>query len=366
MRKVRQTPKVFLSLSLLCCLLGVPISANGKPPDQVRPLPKSQTSRVKQREAEPARKGKKAVPPVQSAQGKLKASPASVAKAGKTNPTSAKSKSQVAKNTKGKTTETACGECVRTTSRTAAKATSPKNAKPTASTLSKATAAKTSQVAAAKPLSSRLVQASYTPAASGETRGKFGKAGPKTLPAADEETKEKIVTVAPPRARVAPPTRAAEPRAAEISRAATTRNNVDDEAGDEQKTTRRSSEIADGDATAEYKIAYPDQIEVVEFGSTSPTVQNLLTLQTTRPLTPFGAVVTRSSSVPNKRSDINIPQQRILEIQYQLANRGFYNTEPNGVYDQATIQAMWEFQKNYGLPATGYPTAHALKRLGLN
>jgi peptidoglycan hydrolase-like protein with peptidoglycan-binding domain len=55
----------------------------------------------------------------------------------------------------------------------------------------------------------------------------------------------------------------------------------------------------------------------------------------------------------------------VLEIQYELSKRGFYAGEPSGVYDETTILAMWEFQKNYGLPATGYPTAHSLKRLGL-
>jgi peptidoglycan hydrolase-like protein with peptidoglycan-binding domain len=46
-------------------------------------------------------------------------------------------------------------------------------------------------------------------------------------------------------------------------------------------------------------------------------------------------------------------------------SRGFFNSETTGVYDQATIDAMRRFQANQKIPITGYPTAHALKRLGL-
>ena len=110
-------------------------------------------------------------------------------------------------------------------------------------------------------------------------------------------------------------------------------------------------------------IATPDRIEVIE--RDSPMVAQLLTLPTTRPSAPYGTVVTRGNAPPAARKDVNISQQRIFEIQYELAKRGFYTAEPNGLYDDATVASMWEFQKNYGLPATGYPTAHALKRLGL-
>jgi hypothetical protein len=36
-----------------------------------------------------------------------------------------------------------------------------------------------------------------------------------------------------------------------------------------------------------------------------------------------------------------------------------------GEYDDATIEAMRRFQTQQKIPVTGYPTAHALKRLGL-
>jgi hypothetical protein len=110
-------------------------------------------------------------------------------------------------------------------------------------------------------------------------------------------------------------------------------------------------------------VARPDRIEVIEPGS--PQLMRLQALANSRPLPSYGAIVTRTGTPPAPRKDISIPQQRVFEIQYELAKRGFYTAEPNGLYDDVTVAAMWEFQKNYGLPATGYPTAHALKRLGL-
>ncbi len=110
-------------------------------------------------------------------------------------------------------------------------------------------------------------------------------------------------------------------------------------------------------------LAKVDRIEVIE--SDSPQIEQLQTLRNSRPLPSYGAIVTRTGTPPTPRKDISIPQQRVFEIQYELAKRGFYTAEPNGLYDDTTVASMWEFQKNYGLPATGYPTAHALKRLGL-
>jgi peptidoglycan hydrolase-like protein with peptidoglycan-binding domain len=55
----------------------------------------------------------------------------------------------------------------------------------------------------------------------------------------------------------------------------------------------------------------------------------------------------------------------VLQIQQALNQRGFYGGEMTGVYDAATVEAMRRFQANQKISATGYPTAHALKRLGL-
>jgi len=54
-----------------------------------------------------------------------------------------------------------------------------------------------------------------------------------------------------------------------------------------------------------------------------------------------------------------------MQIQQALNQRGFYFGEMTGVYDAETIEAMRRFQISQKISATGYPTAHALKRLGL-
>jgi peptidoglycan hydrolase-like protein with peptidoglycan-binding domain len=56
---------------------------------------------------------------------------------------------------------------------------------------------------------------------------------------------------------------------------------------------------------------------------------------------------------------------RALQIQQALKRRGFYTAEMTGEYDEATVEAMRRFQTQEKIRATGYPTAHALKRLGL-
>jgi hypothetical protein len=133
-------------------------------------------------------------------------------------------------------------------------------------------------------------------------------------------------------------------------------------------TTLRNNELRNAEPdripdAPKMPLASPDRIEVHEPGS--PVIVQMHQLPNTRPSAPYGTVVTRGNTPPAPRKDITMTQQRVFEIQYELAKRGFYTAEPNGLYDDVTVAAMWEFQKNYGLPATGYPTAHALKRLSL-
>jgi hypothetical protein len=371
MRIIRLAPKLsHLSLSCLLSLLIIPVGAADRKGDQVRPLPKTQSKRVKPSEAVAERKGKKAV------SGSLaESNKASATKTSKAKPAAVVAKAQADKSGKEKNTKgTRCAKCPTETlqaHQTSAKGalvkavnvkTTPAQLAATKKGAAKAItsgSAKTAR-AEAKPLSSRLVQASLVSAAEGEARGKFGKLNshPRRGSAEPEEVQPTI-----PAREVAKTT---EPgKTASLRESNHPLSTDKDNEKDDQKRNHRPREVSDKEASPAYEIAYPDQIEVVEYGSTSPAVQSLQTLPTARPMTPFGAVVTRGGSVPSKRNDLIIPQQRVLEIQYQLASRGFYNTEPTGVYDETTIQAMWEFQKNYGLPATGYPTAHALKRLGL-
>lgn len=65
------------------------------------------------------------------------------------------------------------------------------------------------------------------------------------------------------------------------------------------------------------------------------------------------------------RAGQRIPPDRVLEIQRALIKRGFLK-EATGVYDSATVEAMKAFQAAENVAVSGYPTAHALHRLGLS
>ena len=69
--------------------------------------------------------------------------------------------------------------------------------------------------------------------------------------------------------------------------------------------------------------------------------------------------------VSSRRYEVEIDPNRVLQIQQALISRGFLAGEPTSVYDEVTIEAMRLFQISQKIDATGYPTAHALKRLGL-
>ncbi|MFN8005247.1 MAG: peptidoglycan-binding domain-containing protein [Acidobacteriota bacterium] len=108
----------------------------------------------------------------------------------------------------------------------------------------------------------------------------------------------------------------------------------------------------------------PDQIEVIEFGANnSSSIGRLLTLPA--PRNPVSDDPTVPLTVTTKRRSVNIDSGRVQQIQQALAARGFYAGEMTGAYDENTIDAMRRFQASNRIPATGYPTAHALKRLGL-
>lgn len=104
----------------------------------------------------------------------------------------------------------------------------------------------------------------------------------------------------------------------------------------------------------------PDRIEVLEHGATNSA-------DLSKWLNPHSPSNQLSSDVgtitPSKR--VNIDSMRVIQIQQALANKGFYSGETTGVYDESTIDSMRRFQTSQKISATGYPTAHALKRLGL-
>jgi hypothetical protein len=101
-------------------------------------------------------------------------------------------------------------------------------------------------------------------------------------------------------------------------------------------------------------FAASDRIEVVEWGSKPSNAGQALPTPT--PVKP---------GVSSRRYDVEMDPGRVQQIQQALISRGFLTGEPTSVYDEATVEAMRQFQVSQKIDATGYPTAHALKRLGL-
>ena len=60
-----------------------------------------------------------------------------------------------------------------------------------------------------------------------------------------------------------------------------------------------------------------------------------------------------------------IPSERVSEIQNALIKAGYLGGPASGQYDDATIQAMKQFQSANGFAETGVPSAPALKKLGV-
>ena len=60
-----------------------------------------------------------------------------------------------------------------------------------------------------------------------------------------------------------------------------------------------------------------------------------------------------------------MPAERVKEIQEALQREGYFQGEPTGQYDRATVEAMSNYQRAHNLRTTGYPTAEALQNLGL-
>jgi peptidoglycan hydrolase-like protein with peptidoglycan-binding domain len=68
---------------------------------------------------------------------------------------------------------------------------------------------------------------------------------------------------------------------------------------------------------------------------------------------------------PRQRAQTAPTAARISQIQSALAAQGAYKGQPNGKWDNATIQAMKDYQAGHGLTATGKLDALTLQRLGL-
>jgi len=60
-----------------------------------------------------------------------------------------------------------------------------------------------------------------------------------------------------------------------------------------------------------------------------------------------------------------IPNERVTQIQNALIKAGYMDGPPSGLYDDATIDAMKQFQAKNGMSQTGLPSAPLLKKLGV-
>ncbi len=112
-------------------------------------------------------------------------------------------------------------------------------------------------------------------------------------------------------------------------------------------------------------VIVPDKIEVIETGpADAETLSRFFNLgKSADSKVSFTNVTSSNDSI--RRIKVRMDSDRISEIQQALIKRGFLETEPSGNYDDATIDAMSRFQKSQKIRVTGYPTAHALNRLGL-
>lgn len=70
-------------------------------------------------------------------------------------------------------------------------------------------------------------------------------------------------------------------------------------------------------------------------------------------------------AAPARPASSGIPSERATEIQRALIKAGYMDGPPSGQYDDATTQAMKQYQSANGLPQTGLPSAALLKKLGV-
>ena len=94
------------------------------------------------------------------------------------------------------------------------------------------------------------------------------------------------------------------------------------------------------------------------FGAGKPT--------TTTSSTKKKKASSRKSSKKSKPAGQKAPTaDRVREIQTALQREGATNAEPNGKWDDATVEAMRKYQEKKGLNPTGKIDASTLNKLGL-
>jgi peptidoglycan hydrolase-like protein with peptidoglycan-binding domain len=73
----------------------------------------------------------------------------------------------------------------------------------------------------------------------------------------------------------------------------------------------------------------------------------------------------RSRRTPKPRAQMAPTRDRIREIQSALQQKGAYQGDPTGKWDDSTVEAMKTFQDKNGLDPTGEIDALTLEKLGL-
>jgi hypothetical protein len=139
-------------------------------------------------------------------------------------------------------------------------------------------------------------------------------------------------------------------------RAKGSRQAVKEEVAEERAVER-------GEARVSYPVV-PDRIEVIEYGSEKARGGEASGARRVS-----AAAVSRSAtltpSVSKRRLGVAISEERVGEIQQALTKKGYLTGGQTGAWDDLTYEAMRRFQFEHKIDVTGYPTAHALKLLGL-
>jgi hypothetical protein len=71
------------------------------------------------------------------------------------------------------------------------------------------------------------------------------------------------------------------------------------------------------------------------------------------------------AAAKRRRAHLRPEPERVEEIQQALAKTGYLKTQPNGLWDDETRDAMRRYQADHGFPVTGLPEAKSLMKLGL-
>jgi len=103
-------------------------------------------------------------------------------------------------------------------------------------------------------------------------------------------------------------------------------------------------------------------VSAIAFSSPS----SVLAAQSAATSAPSKPVAKKKKSTSSKsRRQLAPDPARIKEIQQALAREGFYQGEPTGKWDEATVAAMKNFQQSKSLQPTGKIEALSLQKLGL-